>query len=281
MSTKLQVKGIEIVLLQQHEEDFISLTDIARYKNPEHPADVIKNRMRSRNTLEFLGIWEKINNPSTFNLVDFDQFIKEAWANSFVMTPQKWIDSTHAVWIISKSWRGWGTYAHKDIAFKFASWISPEFELYVIKDYQRLKQQEEQKKAIWRDVKRMIAKINYKIHTDAIQQYRIPWLSEFQQQYAYADEADMLNLIVFGCTAKEWRESNADLAKVGNIRDHAHALELVILANLESFNAQYLEQWLSQDERYELLSKIAQTQRQSLSKQYQHLDTLWLNSLPS
>jgi len=273
MKKTIQAKWVDIVLYTKNESDYISLTDIARYKNAEHPADVVKNRLRTRNTIEFLGIWEQINNVD-FKLVEFDQFKDEAWSNAFVMTPQKRIRETNAIWFISKSWRWWGTYAHKDIAFKFASWISPEFELYIIKDYQRLKQVEEYKQAVWRDAKRMIASMNYKIQTDAIETFLIPSLTDFQQKYAYANEADMLNLIVRWQTAKERREKEPELAKKSNMRDHAHVVDLVILANLESFNAKYIEEGLAKDERYEILAQIAITQKKSLLEQYAHLEDI-------
>ncbi len=271
MKKTIQAKWVDIVLYTKNESDYISLTDIARYKNAEEPRFVIQNRMKSRNSIEYLWIWETIHNQD-FKRVEFDTFVAEAWSNAFVMTPQKRIRETSAIWFVSKSWRWWGTYAHKDIAFKFASWISPEFELYIIKDYQRLKQVEEYKQAVWRDAKRMIASMNYKIQTDAIETYLIPSLTEFQQKYAYANEADMLNLVVWWKTAKEWKEENPDRAKKSNMRDHAHVIDLVILANLESFNTRYIEEGLSKDERYETLAQIAISQKESLLEQYAHLE---------
>ena len=273
MKKTIQAKWVDIVLYTKNESDYISLTDIARYKNNEEPRYVIQNRMKSRNSIEYLWIWETIHNQD-FKRVEFDAFVSDAWSNTFVMTPQKRIRETNAIWFISKSWRWGGTYAHKDIAFKFASWISPEFELYIIKDYQRLKQIEEHKQAVWRDAKRMIASMNYKIQTDAIETYLIPSLSEFQQRYAYANEADMLNLIVRWKTAKEWKLEHPDKAKKSNMRDHSHVVDLVILANLESFNAKYIEEGLSKDDRYQLLAQIAITQKESLLKQYAHLEEI-------
>jgi len=259
----LKVNWNEIVLFQQNEKDFISLTDIAKRKNSEFPADVIKNWLRNKFTLEFIWTWEKINNID-FKLVEFDQFKSEAWSNAFVMTPKKWIESTNAIWIISKSWKyGW-TFAHKDIALEFASWISPEFKLYIIKEFQRLKEEEKRRELSGWDIKRSIASVNYKIQTDSIKLNLIPTISEFEQKYAYANEADLINLIIFWKTAKMWEEENPELAKNWNMRDYADVIELIILSNLESFNADYLEQWLTRKERFEKLSKIAQTQKQSL-----------------
>jgi hypothetical protein len=259
----LKVNWNEIVLFQQNEKDFISLTDIAKRKNSEFPADVIKNWLRNKFTLEFIWTWEKINNID-FKLVEFDQFKSEAWSNAFVMTPKKWIESTNAIWIVSKSWKyGW-TFAHKDIALEFASWISPEFKLYIIKEFQRLKEEEKRRELSGWDIKRSIASVNYKIQTDSIKLNLIPTISEFEQKYAYANEADLINLIIFWKTAKMWEEENPELAKKWNMRDYADIIELIILSNLESFNADYLEQWLTRKERFEKLSKIAQTQKQSL-----------------
>lgn len=263
MKKIIQVNWKGITLFEQKQEDFISLTDIAKYKNIDFPADVVKNWLRTRNTIEYLWIWEKINNPN-FKLVDFDQFRENAWSNSFVMTPTKWIENTKAIWIISKPWKTWWTFAHKDIAFKFASWISPEFELYVIKEFQRLKQEEEQRKIEWWDIKRTIASINYKIQTDAIQKHLIPTLSEFKQKFAYANEADLLNLVIWWKTAKIWENENPELAKNWNMRDYTNVIDLVILANLENFNAEFIKKWLSKEERFEKLLEIAKTQKQAL-----------------
>ncbi|MDD4151314.1 MAG: KilA-N domain-containing protein [Candidatus Gracilibacteria bacterium] len=263
MKKIIQVNGKGITLFEQKQEDFISLTDIAKYKNIDFPADVVKNWLRTRNTIEYLGIWEKINNPN-FKLVDFDQFRENAGSNSFVMTPTKWIENTKAIGIISKPGKTGGTFAHKDIAFKFASWISPEFELYVIKEFQRLKQEEEQRKIEGWDIKRTIASINYKIQTDAIQKHLIPTLSEFKQKFAYANEADLLNLVIWGKTAKIWENENPELAKNGNMRDYTNVIDLVILANLENFNAEFIKKGLSKEERFEKLLEIAKTQKQAL-----------------
>lgn len=227
VKSTINANGIEIRVSSTNESDYISLTDIAKKRNPEFPADVIKNWMRSRSTIEFLGLWEKLNNPN-FKLVEFDQFKQEAGTNSFVLPPQKWIDRTNAIGIISKSGRYGGTYAHTDIAFEFASWISPEFKLYIIKDYQRLKTDESHIKQIDWNIKREIAKSNYKIHTDAIKEKLIlPTLTNAQISYTYASEADVINVALFGITAKDWRKINPD-AK-GNIRDTATIEQLIVL----------------------------------------------------
>lgn len=265
MKKIIKVNWNEIVLFEQKEEDYISLTDIAKKKNEEFPADVIKNWLKTKNTIEFLWLWERINNEN-FKLVEFDQFKNEAWSNAFVLSPQKWIETTNAIWIISKSWRyGW-TYAHKDIAFEFASWISAEFKYYLIKEFQRLKDEENERKLLWWDIKRNLAKINYRLQTDAIQLHLIPTLSEFKQRFAYSEEADLLNIIVFWKTAKEWELENPELAKTENMRDSASIIDISIISNLESFNSEFIKQWLSKEERFERLSEIAKSQRISMLK---------------
>lgn len=265
VKSTINANGIEIRVSSTNESDYISLTDIAKKRNPEFPADVIKNWMRSRSTIEFLGLWEKLNNPN-FKLVEFDQFKQEAGTNSFVLPPQKWIDRTNAIGIISKSGRYGGTYAHTDIAFEFASWISPEFKLYIIKDYQRLKSDESHAKAIEWNVKREIAKSNYKIHTDAIKENLIlPTLTNAQISYTYASEADVINVALFGITAKSWRKMHPE-AK-GNIRDTATIEQLIVLSNLESMNAVFIREGLSQSERLFRLNQIAVFQLQSLWKE--------------
>lgn len=265
VKSTINANGIEIRVSSTDESDYISLTDIAKKRNPEFPADVIKNWMRSRSTIEFLGLWEKLNNPN-FKLVEFDQFKQEAGTNSFVLPPQKWIDRTNAIGIISKSGRYGGTYAHTDIAFEFASWISPEFKLYIIKDYQRLKTDESHIKQIDWNIKREIAKSNYKIHTDAIKEKLIlPTLSNAQISYTYASEADVINVALFGITAKDWRKINPDVK--GNIRDTATIEQLIVLSNLESMNAVFIREGLSQSERLFRLNQIAVFQLQSLWKE--------------
>ena len=245
MKKELIVKNINVNFFSQRKEDFISLTDIARYKNADDPRFVIQNWMKTRFTVEFLGLWEIINN-SGFNRVEFDTFKIESGSNAFVLTPQKWINTTNAIGIISKAGRyGGGTFAHKDIAFEFASWISAEFKLYLIKEFQRLKEEENKRLTLGWDAKRMLTKVNYKIHTDAIKAHIVPsLLTKKQKDFIYADEADILNMALFGMTAKQWRKQNFN--KKGNIRDYADVRQLVCLANLESLNAEFIRQKLSQ-----------------------------------
>jgi hypothetical protein len=260
---KISAKGTEITVLSQgNDDDYISLTDIARYKNAEFPADVIKNWLRTRFTIDFLGVWEQLYNPN-FKLVEFDQFKREAGTNAFVLSPQKWIDSTNAIGIVSRSGRGGGTYAHKDIAFEFASWISVEFKLYIIKDYQRLKSDENSRISLDWNVKRVLAKVNYKIHTDAIRDNLIPpELTARQKSFVYADEADMLNVALFGQTAAEWRKANP--GKDGNMRDHATIEQLLVLANLENVNALFIGKGMPQKERIDELNRIARAQMSAI-----------------
>ena len=258
----IEAKGLSIqVYTEDFKNDYISLTDIAKYKNTDDPRFVIQNWMRNRNTLEYIGLWEILNNPN-FNRVQFDTFKNEAGLNRFTMTPQKWIDLTNAIGIISKSGRYGGTFAHKDIAFKFASWLSAEFELYIIKDYQRLKDDENSKLSLNWNLNREISKINYKIHTDAIKTYLLGDLTKEQLSYKYASEADMLNVALFNKRAKEWREENPKLK--GNIRDYASLNELLILANMESYNAILIEKGIKQKERMIELRNLARTQLLSL-----------------
>jgi len=263
MKSTINAKGTEIAVISKgKEDDFISLTDIARYKNPDEPKDVVKNWLRSRSTIEFLGLWEQINNPD-FKGVEFDSFMKEAGANAFTLSPQKWIESTNAIGIVSKSGRYGGTFAHKDIAFEFASWISAEFKLYIIKDYQRLKSDETAKFSLEWNVNRAISKINYKIHTDAIKANLIPAsISPAKQAITYATEADLLNVALFGKTAKEWKEKNPD-AK-GNMRDVANIQQLIVLSNLESMNAELIKRSVPQGERLLVLNKMAIEQMTSI-----------------
>lgn len=255
---------ISVVTAVGSEDDYISLTDIAKHRNPEFPADVVKNWMRLRSTLEFLGLWEELNNPN-FNMVDFDQFKNDAGSNAFVMSPQKWIKSTNAIGLISKSGRyGGGTFAHKDIAFEFASWLSPEFKLYIIKDYQRLKEDEGHRLALDWNVKRILVSANYKIHTDAIKENLIPpELSKQQQGYVYADEADLLNVVLFGKTAKQWRSENPGVK--GNIRDYATIEQLLVLTNLENLNAYLVKQGIPQSERMRKLRDTVVYQLKTLA----------------
>ena len=251
----IQAKGFTIeVITNDFVNDFISLTDIAKYKSDE-PNDVIKNWMRSKDTIEFLGLWELLNNPN-FKPVEFDGFKKEAGYNAFTMSPKKWIENTNAIGLISRAGRNGGTFAHKDIAFEFASWISAEFKLYIIKDYERLKQDETNRLSLAWNVKREISKLNYKIHTEAVKTYLITKeLSKYHQSITYASEADVLNVALFGMTAKEWREQNPDLK--GNLRDYASIHQLLVLANMESYNAILIKQGIPQPERLLLLNKMA------------------------
>ena len=260
MKPKLHVLDQEIATLSKEGVEYICITDIAKYKGTDRAAHIIGNWVRNRNTIEFLGIWEQLNN-SDFKVLEFEDFKKEAGLNSFTLTPKQWIEKTAAVGLISKPGRYGGTYAQKDIAFEFASWISVEFKLYLIKEFQRLKEQEFQQLG-W-DIRRNLARVNYLIHTDAIKENLIPdTLTPQQVNFVYAHEADLLNVALFGITAKQWRDSNPD-AK-GNMRDHANVHQLVCLANLESLNAHFIEQGLSQAERLVELNEVAIRQMQIL-----------------
>jgi hypothetical protein len=262
MKAKINANGTEIAVLSSgNDNDYISLTDIARYKNDE-PSAVIQNWMRNRDTIEFLGLWEQLYNP-IFKPLEFEGFKNEAGANTFVLSPQKWISNTNAIGIISKSGRYGGTFAHKDIAFEFASWVSAEFKLYIIKDYQRLKSEENSRLSLTWNLNRALSKINYKIHTDAIKENLIPEnISRKHEGITYATEADLLNVALFGKTAKEWRTENPDLD--GNIRDNATLQQLIVMSNLESLNAEFIKQGLTQRERLIKLNKIAIEQLRSL-----------------
>ena len=254
--------GRDISFFAIDQEDFISLTDIARHKDEINTDDIVKNWLRNRNTIELLGFWEQLHNPN-FKPVEFDGFRKQAGLNSFTMTPKKWIESTNAIGIISKSGRYGGTFAHKDIAFEFASWISIEFKLFIIKEFQRLKNDENQRLNLEWNLQRTLAKINYRIHTDAIKEKIIPNpVTRAQANFIYASEADLLNVALFGQTAKEWRESNP--GKDCNIRDHAEIEQLVVLSNLESINALLVHQGMKQSERLIQLNETAITQMKSL-----------------
>jgi hypothetical protein len=256
---KIIAQGTEITVLSHgRDDDFICLTDIARYKNPQFPSDVIQNWMRNRSTVEFMGLWERINNPN-FNYLEFEVIDREAGRNAFVLTPKKWIESVNAIGMISKQGRYAATFAHKDIAFKFASWISAEFELYIIKDYQRLKADENSRISLDWNVKRILAKVNYRIHTDAIRDHLIPpELTVLQKSFVYADEADLLNTALFGMTAAEWRATNP--GKIGNMRDYATIEQLLVLANLENINALYIGKGMPQPERVAELNRLARLQ---------------------
>lgn len=258
---KITVQNTQVTIISINENDYISLTDIAKYKSDD-PTAVIGNWMRNRNTIEYLGVWESLYNPQ-FNPLEFEGFKKEAGLNAFTLSPQKWINATNAIGIISKSGRYGGTYAHKDIAFKFASWISVEFELYIVKEFQRLKQ-EEQKLIGW-TAKRELSKINYHIHTDAIKQNLVPAeVTALQASIIYANEADVLNVAMFGMTARQWRDANPDLK--GNIRDYATINELICLSNMESLNAVFIDEGLPQRERLIKLNQIAIQQMKVLKE---------------
>ena len=269
----IEAKGFAIqIYTEDFKNDYISLTDIARYKNVHEPKDVVKNWLRVRDTIEFLGLWETIHNPN-FKGVEFDSFRKEAGTNAFTLSPQRWIENTNAIGIVSKSGRGGGTFAHPDIAMEFASWISAEFKLYLIQDYKRLKGDENSKLSLGWNLNREISKINYKIHTDAIKEYLLKDLTNEQLSYKYASEADMLNVALFNKRAKQWREENPDLK--GNMRDYASLNELLVLANMESYNAVLIEKGMEQKDRMIELRKLARTQLMSIER----LDNTGIKSL--
>lgn len=261
---KINVQGNDIAISNINDNDYISLTDMVKGAEGE---DHIRNWMRNKNTIEFLGIWEQINNP-LFKGVEFDTFLRDAGLNRFNMTPRKWIEATNAIGIISKSGRYGGTFAHKDIAFEFGAWISPVFKLYLIKEYQKLKEAEGNQLNIEWNIKRVLSKANYHIHTDAIDKYIIPKLTISQKkEWVYADEADMLNIIMFGCTAKQWREANPQRVLAGeNIRDMASINELAILSNIETLNSSLIKQGLEKRQRSRILSEMAREQKLVLDK---------------
>jgi hypothetical protein len=260
----IQAKGFNIeIYTEDYKNDYISLTDIARYKNSYEPSDVIKNWLRRKDTIEFLGLWESLYNKN-FNSVEFDRIKSEAGSNAFTLSPKRWVETSGAIGIVTKGGRYGRTFAHKDIAFKFASWISAEFELYIIKDYQRLKESENSRLSLSWNLHREISKINYRIHTDAIKEYLAKDLSDEQLSYKYANEADMLNVALFNKRAKEWRKENPSLE--GNIRDYASLNELLVLANMENYNAILIEKGMEQKERMIELRKLARTQLLSLER---------------
>ena len=262
IKTQIAVKGQEINVMRIDGKEYISLTDLARYADSEEPRYPIQNWMRNKDVILYLGLWEKINNEN-FKGVEFDTFKNEAGSNKFKISPQKWIKETNAIGIISKSGNNGGTYAHPDIAFEFASWLSPEFKLYLITEFQRLKKNEAYQNKIDWHANRVLAKANYIIHTDAIKNTIVPILTEKQKKYVYAEEADVLNVALFGMTAKEWKETNPELK--GNIRDYTDLLHLVILNNLENINAELIEMKIPQSERLVRLNKIAKKQAEILN----------------
>jgi len=259
----IKAKGFSIqIYSEDFQNDFISLTDIAKYKSDE-PNDVIRNWMRGKDTIEFLGLWETLNNPN-FNPIEFDGFRIQSGGNAFTLSPQKWINATNAIGIVSKAGRYGGTYAHSDIAMGFASLISAEFKLYIIQDYKRLKLEYNSRLALTWNLHREISKINYRIHTDAIKEYLTNDLTDYQLGFKYASEADMLNVALFNKTAKQWKEENPDLK--GNIRDNAGLEELLVLANMESYNAILIEKGVEQKERMIELRNLAKKQLYSLEQ---------------
>ena len=259
-SKKITVQSTEIsVLIGKNDNDYISLTDMVKANDEE---DLIRNWMRNKNTLEYLGVWESLNNPN-FKGVEFDTFMKEAGLNRFNMTPRKWIEATNAIGIVSKAGRNGGTYAHKDIAFNFGMWISPTFQLYIVKEYQRLKEQESDPLSLEWNAKRILSKTNYTLHTDAIKNVIIPKMdiNAIKHGIIYATEADMLNIILFGCKAKEWAQANPNLASKGiNLRETASINQLVVLSNMESANSEMIKQGVPRKQRFEILHKMAKEQ---------------------
>ncbi|MEG1934154.1 MAG: KilA-N domain-containing protein [Kiritimatiellia bacterium] len=263
LEAQISVNGMNIAVVSDGgDDDYISLTDIAKYKNSEYPGYVIQNWMRNQSTIEFLGLWEKLNNRD-FNCLEFEAIKKDSGSNAFVMTPKKWVTEIHAIGVTTKQGRYAATYAHRDIAFEFASWISPEFKLYIITDYQRLKADENSRLSLNWNMSREIAKINYRIHTDAIKDHLIVQeLPTRYQSFTYATEADVLNVAMFGKTGKQWREENIGLA--GNIRDQATLQQLIILSNMESLNAEMIKRGMSRDDRLMELNRVAKEQMRSL-----------------
>ena len=260
--TNIEVKDTLIRTMQQNGMDYVCLTDIARQKNAEEPKDVVKNWMRLKNTIEYMGLWEKLNNPQ-FKGVGFDPLFQEAGTNAFTLSPTKWIEQTNAIGIVCTTGRNGGTYAQRDIAFKFANWISVEFELYLVKEFQRLK--EEEQKLIGWSVKRELSKLNYHIHTDAIKQNIVPEeIDAYHKSLIYAEEADVLNVAMFGITAKEWRDANPD--RKGNIRDYATINELICLSNMENLNAVFINDGMPQTERLIKLNQVAIQQMKVLEE---------------
>ncbi len=259
----IDVQGTAVTIVSQASDDYISLTDIAKHKEPNRSDHVIQNWMRNRNSIEFLGVWERLNNAD-FKPLEFEGFRNKAGLNSFVLTPRQWIDATHAIGLVSKSGRYGGTYAHKDIAFEFASWISVEFKLYLIKEFQRLKDDENRRLSLAWNLNRTLSKLNYRIHTDAIKAHLIPAaVTPAQAAITYATEADLLNVALFGQTAKQWRDANPKLD--GNMREYATIEQLLVLANIEGMNAEFIHMGLPQSERLKRLNEIAIRQMQVLT----------------
>lgn len=258
----LEVLGSSITVMAREVDDYISLTDIAKHKEPKRSDHVIQNWMRNRDTIEFLGIWERLHNPN-FKPLEFEGFRSRAGTNAFVLTPRQWIDSTHARGIVSKSGRYGGTYAHPDIAFEFASWVSVEFKLYLIKEFQRLQTEESKRLASGWEVHRALSKINYRIHTDAIKAALPPTVTSHQASLTYANEGDLLNVALFGHTAKQWREANPELD--GNMREYASVEQLIVLANIESMSAELIRRNVPSGDRLRILNDMAIRQLQTLA----------------
>lgn len=263
IKTEIIVKEQRINVLRIDNKEFISLTDLARYANSDEPKIPIYAWMRNKDVLAYLGLWEQLNNEN-FKGHEFETFENEAGKNSFYMSPQKWIKETNAVGIISKSGNNGGTYARSDIALEFASWLSPEFKLYVIQEFERLKKNEAYQNKIDWHANRVLARVSYVVHTNAIKNIIVPTLTEKQKKFVYAEEADVLNVALFGMAAKEWRESNPEIADKGNIRDYTDLLHLVILNNLENINAELIEMKIPQNERLVRLNNIARKQMELL-----------------
>ena len=263
IKSELEVNDNKIKVITIDNKEFISLTDLARYANPEEPKIPIQTWMRNKDVIAYLGLWEKLNNEN-FKGHEFTTFENLAGKNSFYMSPQKWIKETNAIGIISKSGNNGGTYARSDIALEFASWLSPEFKLYVIQEFERLKKNEAYQNKIDWHANRVLAKVSYVVHTNAIKSVIVPTLTEKQKKYVYAEKADVLNVALFGMTAKEWRERNPEIADKGNIRDYTDLLHLVILNNLENINAELIEMEIPQNERLIRLNNIARKQMELL-----------------
>ena len=260
IKTKIVVKDQKISVLRIDNKEYISLTDLARYADSEEPRLPIRDWMRNKDVILYLGLWESMNNAN-FKGGEFDTFKNEAGSNKFKMSPQKWVRETNAIGIISKSGRyDGGTFAHPDIAFEFASWLSPEFKLYLIQEFQRLKKNEAYQNKIDWHANRILAKVSYVVHTDAIKSVIVPTLTEKQKKFVYAEEADVLNVALFGMTAKEWRTNNPEIADKSNIRDYTDLLHLVILNNLENINAELIEMKIPQSERLIKLNDMARKQ---------------------
>lgn len=275
IKSELDVKGSKINVVRVDGYEYISLTDLARYADEDDPRYPIQNWMRNKDVISYLGLWESINNEN-FKGVEFDTFKNEAGSNKFKISPQKWIRETNAVGMISKSGNNGGTYARSDIAFEFASWLSPEFKLYLIQEFQRLKKDEAYQNKIDWHANRVLAKVSYMVHTDAIQSIIVPTLTEKQKKFIYAEEADVLNVALFGITAKEWRNKNPKLAENGNIRDYTDLLHLVILNNLENINAELIRMNIKQSDRLIQLNESARNQMEALrnNKNVKELEVL-------